>query len=364
MVYLAYIAKVTAGGNSNMLVGNTLYGNCTTATETAAKEVTIPGFDTLVAGVTIHVRFENANTASSPTLNVSSTGAKLIYKYGTTKPGTTAQTSWQPGSVIALTYNTDANSNGCWVMNHILAEDDILKTGYSHNSIYRGDSLGTSVSSAQWTSIRNGTFEDMYIGDYWTINSHKYVIAKFYYCSPYVTASCPSVLMLDFSQLSKKMNDIDTTEGGYAGSKMRTFMDETVTPQLDTDFTSGHVYKPTWSVDNAVTDGIVTGRTSIEAKACLLSEVDVWGYRRASAYAHQYGSLFASPDPYNGVGHPIPLISLTGSYTPHGGRGWLRDVCSADGFAYIYSNRTFGGSAVSYSANVNNAQVRPAFFIY
>lgn len=362
---MAYIAKVTAGGNSNMLVGNTLYGNCTTAAGTDAKAVTISGFDTLVAGVTIHVRFENANTASSPTLNVSSTGAKPIYKYGTTVPGTTAHTSWQPGSVIALTYNTDADSNGCWVMNHILAEDDILKTGYSHNSIYRGESLGTSVSSAQWASIRGGTFDDMYIGDYWTINSHKYVIAKFYYCSPATTVSRPSVLMLDFSQSDQKMNDTSTTEGGYAGSKMRTFMDETVIPQLDTDFslTANHVLKPAWYIDNAVTDGIVTGRILTSTEACLLSEVDVWGYRRASAYAHQYGSYYASLDSNNGVGHPIPLISLTGSVTPHGGIGWLRDVCSASHFAFANDNRNFGGSANIYNAG-NSYPFRPAFFIY
>lgn len=51
----------------------------------------------------------------------------------------------------------------------------------AHNSIYSGKSLGTGVTDKQWAAIKDGTFEDMYIGDYWTINGTKYVIAAFDY---------------------------------------------------------------------------------------------------------------------------------------------------------------------------------------
>lgn len=114
---MAYITKVTAGGNNEMLVGSSLYGNCTDAANVVAKTVSISGFDTLLNGVTIHVRFANSNTAANPTLNVSSTGAKPIYKWGTTVPATAANTSWQAGSILSLTYSTDAVSTGAWVMN-------------------------------------------------------------------------------------------------------------------------------------------------------------------------------------------------------------------------------------------------------
>lgn len=149
---MAYIAKVTAGGNSNMLVGSTLYGNCTTAAGTAAKAVTITGFDTLVVGVTIHVRFANSNTASSPTLNVSSTGAKPIYKYGTTVPGTTAATSWQAGTVVSLTYDTNATSSGCWVMNDHL---DDSNTAYTAGT---GISLSSTTFSLATSGVTAGSY--------------------------------------------------------------------------------------------------------------------------------------------------------------------------------------------------------------
>ncbi|OUO51676.1 hypothetical protein B5F76_09330, partial [Desulfovibrio sp. An276] len=55
----------------------TRFAQCSTAAGTAAKTVTVNNF-TLVEGATIMVLFNNTNTASSPTLNVSGTGAKPI----------------------------------------------------------------------------------------------------------------------------------------------------------------------------------------------------------------------------------------------------------------------------------------------
>lgn len=39
----------------------------------------------------------------------------------------------------------------------------------AHNAIYRGKSLGSTVTTAQYAAIKAGTFDDLYIGDYWTI---------------------------------------------------------------------------------------------------------------------------------------------------------------------------------------------------
>lgn len=39
----------------------------------------------------------------------------------------------------------------------------------AHNSIFRGKSLGTSITTEQYDAIHNGTFDDLYIGDYWTL---------------------------------------------------------------------------------------------------------------------------------------------------------------------------------------------------
>lgn len=37
----------------------------------------------------------------------------------------------------------------------------------AHNAIYRGECLGTTPTAAQYAAIDNGSFDDMFIGDYW-----------------------------------------------------------------------------------------------------------------------------------------------------------------------------------------------------
>jgi hypothetical protein len=42
-----------------------LSGICSTAADTAAKVVTLPDFDTLMKGITVHVRFTSGNSVTS-----------------------------------------------------------------------------------------------------------------------------------------------------------------------------------------------------------------------------------------------------------------------------------------------------------
>lgn len=72
------------------ITGSTInrYGICSTAAATAAKAVSITSgtmpstLDSSAAGLKVTVKFSNANTANSPTLNVNSKGAKNIYHNG------------------------------------------------------------------------------------------------------------------------------------------------------------------------------------------------------------------------------------------------------------------------------------------
>ena len=81
------------------------YGTCATAAGTAAKTSTITGITSLYTGLTICIKFTNSNTASQPTLNLNSLGAKYITRYGTTSAGQATSSSWQAGSVITMTYD-------------------------------------------------------------------------------------------------------------------------------------------------------------------------------------------------------------------------------------------------------------------
>lgn len=113
----SYVGQIKSAGTTYP-VASTLYGTCSTAAGTAAKVVTCSNFDTLTTGVTIHVKFTYSNSVASPTLNVNSTGAKTIYRYGTTAPSTSAKTSWNAGSVVSFTYD-----GTYWQMNGWINDD-------------------------------------------------------------------------------------------------------------------------------------------------------------------------------------------------------------------------------------------------
>ena len=81
------------------------YAECSTAANVAAKVVTIPGITALTEGLAIAVKFAGSNTAASPTLNVNGLGAKDIMRYGTTRPSTSAASSWNAGSVVKFVYD-------------------------------------------------------------------------------------------------------------------------------------------------------------------------------------------------------------------------------------------------------------------
>ena len=79
-----YAAIAHTHGVNGLNIGQTNvtnYATCSTAAATAAKTVTCSGFY-LATGSKITVKFTITNTASSPTLNVNSTGAKPIYYRG------------------------------------------------------------------------------------------------------------------------------------------------------------------------------------------------------------------------------------------------------------------------------------------
>lgn len=81
------------------------YGTCSTAAATVAKTVTVDDSFTLQTGAKVTVKFTHSNSASSPTLDVNSTGAKAIKRYSTIAAGASNTTSWYVGSTVQLTYD-------------------------------------------------------------------------------------------------------------------------------------------------------------------------------------------------------------------------------------------------------------------
>jgi len=98
------IGEATQGESS---VSNVVYyGTCSTARATVKKETTIANFpDSLYTGMRVTVKFSNYNSATSPTLSINGGTAVAIMRYGTTAASTSANGSWQAGSVVDFIYD-------------------------------------------------------------------------------------------------------------------------------------------------------------------------------------------------------------------------------------------------------------------
>lgn len=113
------------------------YGECTTAAATQEKTVTISGITELYNGLTIFVRFVNAQTYNGiPKLNVNNLGALYIYRSGATAAGAT---EWQAETVLALT-----RYENVW----FIVDGDRATTGRYGKTILSGNTTSSSTASA------------------------------------------------------------------------------------------------------------------------------------------------------------------------------------------------------------------------
>lgn len=223
------------------------------------------------------------------------------------------------------------------------------------NSIYRGKYLGNSVTSQQYTAISSGTFTDLYIGDYWTINGINWRIAAFNYYRNTGDSLVPGnhiTIAPDTNLYTHGMNDTNITTGGYTGSKMYT----TGLGQAKTTIKGifgAHLIKHRQILSNATVDGKASGWAWIDSEVGLMSEPMVYG-------SIIWGESSAGGSGYNiGVGKSqLPLFRLNPRMINTRQSYWLRDVVSAADFALV-SNHGIASAGSASSA----AGVRPAFSI-
>lgn len=154
---MGVMTKYITTDGKHHLVSTSLYGTCATASGTAAKIVLLSDSNIdsvpLVTGMTLKVKFTNANGVASPTLTIQNSAgsstlvaAKNIYRYGTTAPSTSATTSWQANQVVTFTY--DGTS---WMLNDWTANDtnsDTLPAVYVGTAAATVAKVGSSTNFA------------------------------------------------------------------------------------------------------------------------------------------------------------------------------------------------------------------------
>lgn len=236
----------------------------------------------------------------------------------------------------------------------------------AHNAIYRGKSLGSTVTTAQYAAIKAGTFDDLYIGDYWTIGGVNYRIAAFDYYLNSGDTSCTThhvVIVPDTCLYNAQMHNTssggwengaaNTTAGGYVGSDMYKSNLEQAKTTIKSAF-SGHVLKHRIYLTNAVANGRASGGAWCDSEVDLMCEQMVYGSGIFSPVSD--GSNV--PANYRVEKSQFPLFQHEPSRICNRNNWWLRDVITASNFAYVSYNGNANYSYASYSFGV-----RPAFCI-
>lgn len=236
----------------------------------------------------------------------------------------------------------------------------------AHNAIYRGKSLGSTVTTAQYAAIKAGTFDDLYIGDYWTIGGVNYRIAAFDYYLNSGDTNCTThhvVIVPDTCLYNAQMHNTssggyeggaaNTTTGGYVGSDMYKSNLEQAKTTIKSAF-SGHVLKHRIYLTNAVANGRASGGAWCDSEVDLMCEQMVYGSGIFSPVSD--GSNV--PANYRVEKSQLPLFQHEPSRICNRNNWWLRDVITASFFAFVD-----GAGHATYAGASSSLGVRPAFCI-
>ena len=236
----------------------------------------------------------------------------------------------------------------------------------AHNAIYRGKSLGSTVTTTQYAAIKAGTFDDLYIGDYWTIGGVNYRIAAFDYYLNSGDTNCTThhvVIVPDTCLYNAQMHNTssggwesgaaNTTAGGYVGSDMYKSNLEQAKTTIKSAF-SGHVLKHRIYLTNAVANGRASGGAWCDSEVDLMCEQMVYGSGIFSPVSD--GSNV--PANYRVEKSQLPLFQHEPSRICNRATWWLRDVITASSFASVNN-----GGIAAYGNASNSYGVRPVFLL-
>lgn len=240
--------------------------------------------------------------------------------------------------------------------------------GY-HNSVYRGKDITDKFTSGTlFSNISNGTFEDLFIGDYFTATcndvSTKWRLAGFdiyYNCGDTALTRHHAVVIPDNALLSANMNTDSTAVGGYKGSKMHTETIPDLAAKISAMVGASHLiqYRDllTKTIDTDAISGAYSGlkgasseREWVDTTVRLCNEVDVYGTRVLSSSFYDVGMACVQ----------LPLFALNPALRAEANHSWwwLSAVSSYESFCVVDS----AGVANRYFSRTEYG-VRPRFLI-
>lgn len=254
----------------------------------------------------------------------------------------------------ALLVRTTAGNKKISVSDAVFAMLDPVISVETRRNLWRGKKLGSAVTTAQYAQISAGTFQGMFLGDYWEIGGRIWRIVDFDYwlgCGDTACTTHHLVIMPDHALYSAAMNDTNVTTGAYVGSKMYTTNLTEAKTIVNGAFTAAHVLNHREYLQNAVTSGYASAGAWFDSMVELPNEPMMYGSYIFTPAGN--GTISVSRYTIN----KSQLAGMKASPTlinPHKENQWLRDVVSDAGFAFLsgYGIATYASASTTYGVRV------------
>ena len=352
-------------------VGDEMYVG---ALENSAKHITINSTGIYINGYKIATLNDIPSAAVSGvkgdtetnyrTGNVNITAANIgAVRYDTSSQGLTttqqsnARTNLGLGSAATYSSNSFASSTqGGYATDFNNNFKPIFTTsGQSHASVFRGAYLGAWFTSAQRTAISNGSFDDLFVGDYWTINGMNWRIADidYYYNKGSSAYTKHHLVIVPDGTLGTSVYSSSDLTTGYTGASIRTTLRGTIKTTIANAFGSSYIgsyanfFVNSASSSNANGWGWVTGCTVELMSQMQLNGCLTWGISgyNVGCDSNQFAVFRFAPH--------LKILKDTERRTY-----WLRDVHnSTKGIQFNYN----GNATDSARGTTNN--IRPYFLL-
>lgn len=226
----------------------------------------------------------------------------------------------------------------------------------NHKLVFRGKNLGNSVSTAQKTAIQNGTFDDIWLGDYWSINNITWRIVDidyWYNVGDDKFSYHHLVVMPDELLYQSSMNTTSTTAGGYTGSAMYKTGLTNAKSTINSAFGSNVLQHREYLI-TTVTSGYPSAGSWQNSTIDLPNEPMIYG---SYIYTPSSGGN-TDVKRYTASKTQLALFRLCPRFIVSGSGYWLRDIASATHFA-----RVDGQGGATSTGGANSFGVRPVFAI-
>ena len=234
--------------------------------------------------------------------------------------------------------------------------------GY-HNSIFRGKNVTSYLTDGSlFTRISNGSFEDLFVGDYIVKNNITWRIAGFdvyLHKGDTELTKHHAIIVPDKHLTTAQMNSSNTTVGGYVASAMYTTTLPSVLETYITPVFGSHVIE----IRNLLTTGINASGYNRWGNGSGCSNAWEWRSRKVDLMNENqvFGSISWSSSGFETGSDncQLPLFRLAPEYiTNRSYWYWLRNVVDSSRFAHVNGrgNSNYGDASAT-------GGVRPCFYI-